>query len=232
MAYNLCLHCGEMKYGILCPCPKCGAVHGSDSIANISVDMIFSSYCVSRPFLLHASAIIRAINAKENDPARRRRAFSRYMTLYYPKFLSVAMDDKIKSDTDAFLAQCDFKAQSGFNSYASPTKDKNDDTQIWRFCRDCGQFELHNLPLPSDEAMFFNLSFENCPTQSGGGKHTWLLDGGINQVAPGKMAITGIVCLHCDSFMVTRGRHDSLDKAKCHKSNSGYHFWRYRQFVI
>ena len=42
MTQALCLHCGEIKFGALCPCPQCQA----DSTGNVDLDIAFSDFLI------------------------------------------------------------------------------------------------------------------------------------------------------------------------------------------
>lgn len=59
MTVALCVSCGEIKWGAICPCPACGV----SSTGDFQLDVLFSDHTFARPALEQLGGCVRAIAA-------------------------------------------------------------------------------------------------------------------------------------------------------------------------
>lgn len=101
MTISLCLRCGELKHGALCPCQKCRAPATGDA----NLDIAFSDHNLAPQTLSALGGIIRQINAVENDKEIRYWAFLKYINDTMPQILRITvspeMADKIAQNTQS-----------------------------------------------------------------------------------------------------------------------------------
>ena len=90
MTRALCLKCGSIKIGALCPCSKCHA----GSTGNHAVDITFSDHCIVVDSLKQLGTVITAINKRSHDPNLCQMAFLHYVATSHPSILSIGMSDE------------------------------------------------------------------------------------------------------------------------------------------
>jgi len=101
MTQALCLSCGNVKFGALVPCPKCGV----PNCGNIDVNIAFSDHHLSEAALKALGGIIHAIEPHSSDPAERFWTFIEYVSLNHPRILKVNLAPEAKETCDAILAK-------------------------------------------------------------------------------------------------------------------------------
>jgi len=68
MTWALCLNCGDLKFGAICPCPSCQVA----SSGNMELDIAFSDHYVDESSLRELGALLQQIReaaAEEEEPA-------------------------------------------------------------------------------------------------------------------------------------------------------------------
>ena len=60
MTWALCLTCGDVKFGAICPCPNCGV----SSTGNMQLDIAFSDHHLSRRTLDELGAVVAEIGRR------------------------------------------------------------------------------------------------------------------------------------------------------------------------
>lgn len=63
MTWALCLYCGEIKFGAICPCPNCQV----ESTGNFSLDITFSDHCLSMDSLKALGGLIKKIHEHSDN---------------------------------------------------------------------------------------------------------------------------------------------------------------------
>jgi hypothetical protein len=89
MTMALCLNCGDLKFGAICPCPVCEAKSSGD----MSLDIAFSDHNYSEKTLAELGKVIKAIHAVSDDPQECFWAFLEYISRYHPSILSITLQD-------------------------------------------------------------------------------------------------------------------------------------------
>jgi len=94
----LCFNCGEIKFGAICPCPKCQIKSSGD----MGLDIAFSDHHYDVETLKEFGGVIRAIHSATDDPQTRFWAFIQYVSEHHPSILKVDLKPEMKARvTDA-----------------------------------------------------------------------------------------------------------------------------------
>lgn len=84
MTMALCLFCGELKFGALCRCEKCG----EGSTGEMGIDIAFSDRRMPKKSLVALGRIVRLINTSSSKPQDLKFwVFLKYITVSYPRLL-------------------------------------------------------------------------------------------------------------------------------------------------
>ncbi len=101
MTMALCLNCGDLKFGALCPCPACNAGPSGD----VDLDITFSDHQYSEETLEEFGNVIKAIqNASPDDPVERYWAFLQYVSIHHPSILTIDLNEDIAKRVERVLA--------------------------------------------------------------------------------------------------------------------------------
>ena len=126
MTWALCLSCGEVKWGALCPCQKCGVASSGDT----SLDIAFSDHHYSKRTLVQFGAVIAAINAVSDDDDVAGWAFIRYVSDNHPEILSADTPPEIQGEVERVLNAADLPpVQVIASSDAGADDDDDDDSE-------------------------------------------------------------------------------------------------------
>jgi hypothetical protein len=101
MTDALCFFCGNVKFGALVPCPKCGQPSPDDMQLNIT----FSDHYMARSTLEQFGEVIRAINDAEPDPGARFWTFMHYVSTEHPDIMRVELHGPAAQEIPAKLAR-------------------------------------------------------------------------------------------------------------------------------
>jgi hypothetical protein len=99
MTMALCFNCGEIKFGAICPCPKCQVA----SCGDMGLDIAFSDHHYGVETLKEFGNVIKAIQPASGDPATRFWAFIRHVSERYPSILKVDLKSEVKTKIDNVL---------------------------------------------------------------------------------------------------------------------------------
>jgi hypothetical protein len=99
MTWALCLNCGKIKFGAICPCPNC-QVH---STGNMELDICFSDHHWERQTLEELGAVIDALAPAVADPELRFWAFLHYVSVNHPEILQVNLSPEIRSNAEQLV---------------------------------------------------------------------------------------------------------------------------------
>lgn len=80
MTEALCLHCGTIKFGAICPCGECGVASSGD----MELDIAFSDHCVSADTLIRFGTVIRKIRTTCANEEIVAWSFLAYVSVHYP----------------------------------------------------------------------------------------------------------------------------------------------------
>lgn len=99
MTMALCFSCGEIKFGAICPCPKCQI----ESTGNRRLDIAFSDHFLDVETLKEFGAVIRQIHAACDDPPTRFWAFIQYVSEHHPKIMNIDLEPEMKAKVSNVL---------------------------------------------------------------------------------------------------------------------------------
>jgi hypothetical protein len=100
MTWALCFHCGEVKFGAICPCPKCQV----PSTGDMNLDIAFSDHNMTKATLEDFGKVVAAIHAKSDDPELCFWTFIRYISMNHSSILGVELKPDLAEKCDALLA--------------------------------------------------------------------------------------------------------------------------------
>ena len=86
---DLCLNCGDIKFGAICPCPACNV----ESCGTAEVDILFSDHFHATESLEEAGAVIKAIRNASTDSNESHWAIMQYLSTQFPDILTVRLKD-------------------------------------------------------------------------------------------------------------------------------------------
>jgi hypothetical protein len=89
MTQALCLNCGEIKFGALCPCPQCQA----GSTGNVDLDIAFSDFCIREDILRELGEFLQVIRFRSNDDELVFWTFLHYISQRHPHILKMTLPD-------------------------------------------------------------------------------------------------------------------------------------------
>lgn len=101
MTWALCLNCGEIKFGAICPCPKCNTA----STGNMNLDIAFSDHRMAKETLEEFGQVVAAIHRASSDDELCFWTFIRYISLNHPSILGVNLQPDVQEKSDALLQQ-------------------------------------------------------------------------------------------------------------------------------
>ena len=103
MTWALCLNCGEVKFGAICPCPKCQVA----STGDMSLDIAFSDHFLSKTMLEDLGQVVKTIHSASSDEELCFWTFIRYISVDHSSILSVKLDPEMQTQCDQLLQQVD-----------------------------------------------------------------------------------------------------------------------------
>jgi len=101
MTWALCLNCGEIKFGAICPCPKCNV----KSTGDMNLDIAFSDHRMAKETLQELGGVVAAIHGVSTDDELSFWAFIRYISTNHPLILAVDLKPDLQAKCDAILKQ-------------------------------------------------------------------------------------------------------------------------------
>ena len=101
MTWALCLNCGEVKFGAICPCPKCNV----ESTGDMNLDIAFSDHHMAKETLRELGGVVAALHEASADDELCFWAFIRYISLHHSSILGVELKPEVQSKCDALLEQ-------------------------------------------------------------------------------------------------------------------------------
>ena len=101
MTWALCLSCGEIKFGAICPCPKCQV----SSTGDMSLDITFSDHRMAKKTLEELGGVVAAIHRASSDDELCFWTFIRYVSLHHSSILGVDLKSDVREKCDSLLKQ-------------------------------------------------------------------------------------------------------------------------------
>lgn len=101
MTWALCLNCGAVKFGAICPCPKCQVA----STGDMMLDIAFSDHHMGKETLHEFGEVIATLHQATSDETLRFWTFIRYISVNHPSILGVELNAEVQQQCDALLAQ-------------------------------------------------------------------------------------------------------------------------------
>jgi hypothetical protein len=99
MTWALCLNCGEVKFGAICPCPRCNIA----STGNMSLDIAFSDHHLSKDSLGQLGKVVEAIHRGSSDKELCFWTFIHYIATAHPSILGVELEPAMRSRAEQLL---------------------------------------------------------------------------------------------------------------------------------
>jgi len=104
MTLALCFRCGNVKWGAICPCDRCGL----DSTGNIQLDIAFSDHHLSREQLQFFGSVVEAIRKVSDDERACFWTFIRYVSTHHPSILTAKTPDEFVDRVNEIVARVDW----------------------------------------------------------------------------------------------------------------------------
>ena len=103
MTWALCLHYGEIKFGAICPCPKCDVQSSGD----MNLDIALSDHNLSRDTLEGLGSVVSAIHGVSDDDELCFWTFIRYISVNHSTILGVDLEPEVQAKCDDLLERLD-----------------------------------------------------------------------------------------------------------------------------
>ena len=100
MTWALCLNCGEIKFGAICPCPRCEVATTGD----MSLDIAFSDHRLSKDSLAQLGKVIAAIHQASGDKELCFWTFIHYIATEHSEILGVSLQPDLRARAEQLLA--------------------------------------------------------------------------------------------------------------------------------
>jgi hypothetical protein len=97
MTDALCLNCGAIKFGALCPCPQCQA----PATGNINLDIAFSDHNFARQTLEELGQVIVAIHEVSAEEELCFWSFLSYIETNHPEVLRIKLEPEARRNVNA-----------------------------------------------------------------------------------------------------------------------------------
>ena len=120
MTWALCFNCGEVKFGAICPCPKCDV----KSTGDVILDIAFSDHNMTKGSLEDFGKVVAAIHAESDDAELCFWTFIRYISLNHSSILGVELEPEVAEKCDLILSQISLPAVTLKPSHSKRPKDK------------------------------------------------------------------------------------------------------------
>ncbi|HEX8198939.1 MAG TPA: hypothetical protein VF590_00525 [Isosphaeraceae bacterium] len=125
---GLCLHCGETKFGAICPCPACQVA----STGDMELDIAFSDHHMAVATLQEFGEVVRAIRRVCQDDALRFWSFISFVSTHHPDVLRVELDPEERRRCDEILARADpppvVVRDAGITEFLRKREEEGDDS--------------------------------------------------------------------------------------------------------
>jgi hypothetical protein len=99
MTWALCLNCGEVKFGAICPCPKCQV----SSTGDMQLDITFSDHRMSKESLEQLGAVVAKIHEVSDDDEFCFWTFIYYVSTNHPEILGVDLNSEKQAKCQQLL---------------------------------------------------------------------------------------------------------------------------------
>jgi hypothetical protein len=100
MTWALCFNCGEVKFGAICPCPKCSV----PSTGNMNLDIAFSDHNMARETLEEFGSVVAALHRATNDDQTCFWAFMHFVSKNHPSILGVQLEPDVLARVGPLVA--------------------------------------------------------------------------------------------------------------------------------
>ena len=102
MTAALCLNCGEMKWGVLLPCPKCKTT----AIGPMEIGIAFSDHHYISDTLSQLGIVIKEINIHCDEPMKCLLVFLHYISQIVPDSPSLDLEVEATHEIESILSKC------------------------------------------------------------------------------------------------------------------------------
>ena len=104
MTWALCLNCGEVKFGAICPCPKCEVA----STGDMGLDIAFSDHNIEKQSLEDLGKVVAAIHRVSSDSELCFWTFIYYVSTNHSDILGVSLKPDLETSCREILSQAAF----------------------------------------------------------------------------------------------------------------------------
>jgi hypothetical protein len=127
MTWALCLNCGEVKFGAICPCPKCGVA----STGDMNLDIAFSDHNIHKESLHQLGSVIAAIHQVSTDDELSGWAFIYYISTQHPTILGVNLAPELRQKCEQLLSRAQLPAVELNPSARGTANSQERKTKAW-----------------------------------------------------------------------------------------------------
>lgn len=99
MTMALCLNCGEVKFGAICPCPKCEVA----STGDMGMDIAFSDHNLAEETLEELGVVVAAIRKATQDAELGFWAFLVYVTDRWNTIMGLDLEPEFRKRIELLL---------------------------------------------------------------------------------------------------------------------------------
>ncbi|HBJ38783.1 MAG TPA: hypothetical protein DDZ51_29350 [Planctomycetaceae bacterium] len=133
MTWALCFNCGEVKFGAICPCPKCEVA----STGDMNLDIAFSDHNMTKATLENFGKVVETIQSSSSDKELCFWTFIRYISTNHPSILGVELKPELATKCDSLLSQIELPAVAMVPSKSKILKEQKAKSQRrwWQFWR-------------------------------------------------------------------------------------------------
>lgn len=104
MTMALCFSCGDVKFGAICPCSKCGV----NSTGDMGLDILFSDHNMAVSTLEQFGLVVKLINSNVENPPIRFWAFMQYVSVNHSDLLSIGLPGDIADQVTSLYERLEF----------------------------------------------------------------------------------------------------------------------------
>jgi hypothetical protein len=108
MTLALCFRCGNVKFGAICPCERCGL----SSTGNIQLDIAFSDHHLSHQQLQFFGSVVEAIRKVSDDDVGGFWTFIRYVSAHHPSILTANVPPDLVDRVNAITAKVEWPKEN------------------------------------------------------------------------------------------------------------------------
>lgn len=108
MTLALCFRCGNVKFGAICPCERCGLA----TTGNMQLDIAFSDHHLSHQQLQFFGSVVEAIRKASDDDQAGFWTFIRYVSTHHSSILNAKVPAELADRVNEITARVEWPQES------------------------------------------------------------------------------------------------------------------------